>query len=151
MDRLEHHLWACVLTIWSYSRKRKAISAYNLCNSKIEPELFFYSSCSSHFVSCSLGTVRFAVACGLNQISDPQQYYMNSMTSDTLLGPIKDAIHLGERISLWWASSCNFCRYAAQHDVNSLNLPVHEQSTYWIDRSVLPLGFLMQYGIKIVR
>ncbi|KAF8337032.1 uncharacterized protein EI90DRAFT_3013986 [Cantharellus anzutake] len=90
VDRLEHHLWACVLTICVYSRKSKIVSAHNLCSSE-------------HCLGVIMATVHFAVACGLNSISNPGHYFMQSRALGGLLGPVEDAIHLGERISLWWS------------------------------------------------
>ena len=45
--------------------------------------------------------VRFALACGLDQISDPSLYARNF--SSELIPPPHDAFHVTERINLWWS------------------------------------------------
>lgn len=45
----------------------------------------------------------WAVACGLNCISDPTTYMNNIDTGVSLLGPPESELQMAERVNLWWA------------------------------------------------
>lgn len=44
--------------------------------------------------------MRFAIACGLHNISDPEE---SMQQFSGLLHPPKDKVELFERVNLWWA------------------------------------------------
>lgn len=64
----------------------------------ISPMILFYIR--SHASLSFTAVARFALSCGLNEISDPETYVAQG--GGGLLGPVRDVVHFAERVNLWW-------------------------------------------------
>ena len=103
VDRLEHFMWANIIAGWYYARVGLLTVAHSISTSKL-----FCIRCQGVTdwrplrIPIASATARFALSCGLHEISDPESYVASRTMG--LLGPVRDLYHFGERVNLWWAT-----------------------------------------------